>query len=124
MLNLVLNLVNLSKFSTNFSISKFVSILPKVQYSSHQNLLIFVKYACIGCNRCKIGKVLKASTLNCRAQCCYCTSVIQHALDTNQQGNKQHLWSREVELQELFFDYVKVFDNTSTDRCSAAEKLG
>ena len=99
MLNLVLNLVNLSKFSTNFSISKFISILPKVQYSSTPELLIFVKYACIGC---KIGKVLKASTLNCRAQCCYCTSVIQHALDTNQQGNKQHLWSREVELQELF----------------------
>jgi len=34
MLNLVLNLVNLSKFSTNFSISEFISILPKVQYSS------------------------------------------------------------------------------------------
>ena len=32
----------------------------------------------------------------------YCTSVIQQALDTNQQGNKQHLWSREVELQKLF----------------------
>ena len=42
--------------------------------------------------------------------------VIEHALDTKWQGNKRQLWSRGVELEEIFYDYVNMFDNTSTDR--------